>query len=190
ILESSRQLLRHGRTLDPKLIVLTCNATAGVGLRTLRREFNDVKICGIIDPTAKCAAEAAGTREYPVIGLLAADATLRSKAYEHAIHRRRHHARMFLQPIPVLETAVEEGRTPEDALLRLAVKQYVIPMADRAARVIVLGSSHCTVLAGMIKKIVADDVAIIDSTECCADDVVVRLTSAGMWREQGEGRVE
>ena len=190
IVQCGRQLVHYACELRSKLIVIACNTIAGATFPAIRREFAGISICSIIDPTAKAAVEAAGAREYPVIGVVAADATLRTKAYDHAIHRRRHHARMYLQPIPLLETAIEEGRSPDDKLLRFAMKQYFIPMTERAAKVIVCASSHCTVAAPMIRKILADDIAIIDSTECCADDVVQRLTSAGLWRESGEGRVE
>jgi hypothetical protein len=32
------------------------------------------------------------------------------EAYERAIHRRRHHARLLLRPAPLLVPIVEEGR--------------------------------------------------------------------------------
>src|SRR5437763_17200351 len=98
-----------------------------------------MSISGVVEPGARAAIEAAGAKAVPLIGILATEATIASKSYEKAIHRRRHHARLLLRPAPLLVPLVEEGRDPSDALVKLALQQYLHPLAARGVDVLVLG---------------------------------------------------
>ena len=63
----------------------------------------------------------------PIIGVIATEATVRSGAYERAIHRRRNHARLLLRPTPLLVPIIEEGRGTDDPLVRLALSNISGP---------------------------------------------------------------
>ena len=78
----------------------------------------------------------------PTIAVLATEATVRSKAYERAIHRRRHHARLLMRPAPLLVPIIEEGRTVNDPLVRMALQQYLEPLIRNRMNVLVLGCTH------------------------------------------------
>src|SRR5687768_836277 len=89
-----RQIVHYLRGYDPKHIVIACNTASALALDVLRKEFDDISISGVIDPGARAAIEEAGSKSFPLIGIMATEATIWSKAYERAIHRRRHHARL------------------------------------------------------------------------------------------------
>src|SRR5450432_3814368 len=92
-----KQIIGYLRPHDAKHIVIACNTATALALPSLRSEFPELPISGVIEPGARAAAEAAGTIERPVIGVIATDATIRSKAYEKALFSRRRNARLLLR---------------------------------------------------------------------------------------------
>jgi glutamate racemase len=180
-----KQIIAYLRPLHPKHIVIACNTATALALPAIRGEFPELSISGVIDPGARAAALAAGTKLRPVIGVIATEATIRSKAYNHALHRRRVHAQLMTQATPLLAPIIEEGRDASDPLVRLAVRQYICPLIDRNMDVLVLGCTHYPILADLITEIVGPNVKVIDSAEQCAQDVAHRLRVLGLMRDSG-----
>jgi glutamate racemase len=156
-------------------------------MRQVREEFPSLCISGVIEPGAKAAARAAGSRQFPTIGVIATEATVRSRAYEHAIARRRHHARVYCAPAPLLVPIIEEGRKLDDPLARLAVEQYLKPLLERGINVLVLGCTHYPALKGLIMDVAGPKVEVIDSAQQCAEDVTHRLQASGLLRGDKRG---
>lgn len=179
------QIISYLRPLDPKHVVIACNTATALALPAVRAAFPDLSISGVIDPGAKAAVIAAGARQVPVIGVIATEATVRSKAYERAIHRRRHHARLLLRPTPLLVPIIEEGRTGDDPLVQLSLQQYLAPLIRNRMEVLVLGCTHYPILRHAIQAVVGKTVKVIDSAEQCAQDVARRLVDKGMAKAPG-----
>lgn len=177
-----RQIINYLLPFGPKHVVLACNTATALALSSIRAEFAGLSISGVIEPGAKAAVEAAGPREVPVIGVMATEATVRSKAYDRAILRRRHHARVLLQAAPLLVPIIEEGRRNDDPLVRLALQQYLRPLLERDMHVLVLGCTHYPLIREAIIEETGSKVAVIDSAEQCAQDVVRRLKLRGLMR--------
>ena len=183
-----RQIITYLRPHHPKHVVIACNTATAVALPAIRAAFPNVSISGVIEPGARAAVEAAGSKKSPVIGIIATEATIKSKAYEKSIHRRRHHARLLLRPTPLLVPIIEEGRRDDDPLVVLAVEQYLRPFMQRGLDVLVLGCTHYPMLKRLIDRTVGCSVRVIDSAERCAEDVARRLQAAGLLRGSA-GRV-
>ncbi|WP_428937708.1 glutamate racemase [Fontivita pretiosa] len=182
-----KQIVNYFRPRRPKHVVIACNTATALALPGLRGEFADLSISGVVEPGARAAVAAAGARQEPVIGVIATEATVRSKAYERAIHRRRNHARILLRPTPLLVPMIEEGRDARDPVVHLVLQQYLQPLLDRKIDVLLLGCTHYPLLKGLIARIVGPNVSVIDSAEACAEDVERRLRSAGLLRPGGGG---
>lgn len=180
--EFVRQIIAYLAPHGPKHVVLACNSATAMALRSVRGEFPHLPISGVIEPGARAAVAAAGSKERPLIGIIATEATVRSKAYEHAIQKRRHYARLLLRPTPLLVPIIEEGRTAKDPLARLALKQYLEPLIEREVDVLVLGCTHYPVLKDAIVRMMGPKVRVIDSAEHCAEDIVKRLRGTGLLR--------
>jgi glutamate racemase len=180
-----RQIITYLYPLDPKHVVIACNTATALSLTSIRAQFPDLNISGVIEPGARAAALAAGQRVRPVIGIIGTEATVRSKAYERAIIRRRQLARVFALPTPLLVPIIEEGRTVDDLLVQLALKQYLQPLMERGIHVLVLGCTHYPIYREAIAEVVGRDVAVIDSAQRCAQDVQRRLASAKLLRDGG-----
>jgi glutamate racemase len=177
-----RQIIGYLRPHNPKHVVIACNTATALALPALRGQFADLSISGVVEPGAKAAVAAAGAKSVPTIGIIATEATIRSRAYERAIHRRRQHARLLLRPTPLLVPLVEEGRAEDDPLVRLALKQYLHPMVSRHMDVLVLGCTHYPIFKNLIQRMVTAKIKVIDSAEQCAEDVARRLRSAHLLR--------
>src|SRR5882672_9120316 len=173
-----RQIITYLYPLDPKHVVIACNTATALSMATIRSEFPDLNISGVIEPGARAAALAAGRRQRPVIGIIGTEATIRSRAYEQAIIRRRQLAKVFALPTPLLAPIIEDGRAVEDPLVQIALKQYLQPLMAKAINVLVLGCTHYPIYREAISAMVGNNVAVIDSADQCAQDVQRRLGSA------------
>lgn len=177
-----RQIIAYLRPLNPKHVVIACNTATALALPAIRANFPELSVSGVIEPGAKAAVVAAGAKPVPTIGILATEATVRSRAYPNAVHRRRQHARVIQQPAPLLVPIIEEGRALDDPLVRLALKQYLQPMVNHRMDVLVLGCTHYPVLAPLIERMLGQTIRVIDSAGLCAEDVTRRLTAQGLLR--------
>lgn len=177
-----RQIICYLRPFNPKHIVIACNTATALALPAMKSEFPDVAISGVIDPGARAAIDAAGAKAIPIIGIIATEATTKSKAYEHAIHRRRTRARLFLRATPLLVPIIEDGRGEDDPLVQLALAQYLKPLIARGPDVLVLGCTHYPMLKGLITRMMGESCRVIDSAEQCAEDVARRLRTYGLLR--------
>ena len=177
-----QQIIRHLLPHNPKHVVIACNTATALALPAARSHFPNLTITGVVEPGAKAAVVAAGAKQVPVIGVIATEATVKSKAYERAVHRRRNHARMLLKPTPLLVPMIEEGRLANDPVVKLVLDQYLKPMLQLHIDVLVLGCTHYPVYKDLIQKIVGGAVPVIDSARLCADDVARRLKASGLLR--------
>jgi len=185
-----RQIVRFLEPMNPKHFVIACNTATALAMSTIAAEFPGLSISGVIEPGARAAVAAAGARRLPAIGVIATEATVRSKAYERAIFQRRNLARVMLRPTPLLVPMIEEGRTGDDPLVETALRQYLQSMILRKVDVLVLGCTHYPLLKGAIAKVIGPNVRLIDSAEQCAQDVVRRLERKDLLREPAGSRDE
>lgn len=180
-----RQIIQYLLPLNPKHVVIACNTATALALSAVRQMFPQLTITGVIEPGARAAVQAAGSAQSPVIGVMATEATIRSRAYERAIVRRRHYARLLLMSAPLLVPIIEEGRPLDDPLVKLALKQYLSPLIRRNLNVLVLGCTHYPLLRPLVEQMVGPAVAVIDSADQCAQDVAARLAVAKLRRPAG-----
>ena len=176
------QIVAYLRPHEPKHVVVACNSATAVALPALRERFPGLSISGVIDPGARAAARAAGEKLSPTIAVIATEATVRSKAYEHAIARRRAKARIVLRSAPLLVPIIEEGRREDDPLVTLCLEQYLLPIRKHRPDVLVLGCTHYPILRRAIERVMGAGCRVIDSAEAAAEDVEAKLAAAGLLR--------
>jgi len=174
-----RQIIRFLLPRQPRHFVIACNTATALALPAIRAEFPELSISGVIEPGARAAVAAAGAKPVPIIGVIATEATIRSKAYEQAIMRRRSLAHVLLRPAPLLVPMIEEGRGADDPLVEQVLQQYLRGMILRHIDVLVLGCTHYPLIRGAIAKVLGERVCLIDSAQQCAQDVAQRLCRNG-----------
>lgn len=154
-LELSRFLLQF----NPKLVVAACNTSSALAMDELRREL-PVPVIGVVEPGAAAAARLAPQGPIAVLGT---EATIASDAYPTAIRILSPQAEVLPIACPLLVPLVEEGRTADDPLVRLAVQEYLRPLRVRPPRVVVLGCTHYPLLRDAIAAELGAGVQIVDS---------------------------
>lgn len=141
-LENCAFLLRF----NPKLIVAACNTASAAGLEALR-EALPVPVCGVVEPGAAAAVRAVRQsrdrrKGSAAIAVLATESTVNSNAYPLAIHRMDPTIPTSQQPCPLLVPLVEEGRANDDPIVRLALREYLAPLAALRPAAVLLGCTH------------------------------------------------
>jgi glutamate racemase len=170
---------------DVKAIVVACNTSTAVALPLLRRRYA-LPILGVVRPGATAAVLATRTR---AVGVIATPATVRSHAYFEAIKEEDPFVEVFEHATPDLVPLVEAGRL-DGPLVEDVIRRSLAPLmdgregmpADAAgdpafvfpkppdARIdtLLLGCTHYPLLAPVIRGIVGDDIAVIDSATATA----------------------
>ena len=175
-------ILQYLRPSRPKHVVLACNTATALALPALRAAFPTMAISGVVEPGARAAIAAAGTKLKPLIAVLATEATVRSGAYARAVARRRHYARVLSVPAPLLVPLIEDGRDRHDPLARLAVAEYLRPVMAHKPDVLVLGCTHYPAYKRLFVRAMGPACPVIDSAKQAAQDVARRLIADGLIR--------
>lgn len=181
-----REIINYLRPFDPKHVVIACNTASALALPTLMETFPELSITGVVDAGARAAARAT-RKTQPTIAVIATEATTRSRAYAQAIKHLLPNAELLFRATPLLVPIIEEGRSGDDPVVLLSLKQYLDPLLRRRPDVLVLGCTHYPVLKKTIQRLVGLNVAVIDAADCCAEDVTQRLSARGLVRTGRDG---
>jgi glutamate racemase len=175
---------------DVKALVVACNTSSAVALPTLRRRYQ-LPILGVVRPGATAAALATRTRR---VGVIATQATVRSHAYFGAIKEEDPFVEVYEHATPELVPLVEagelEGPVVESALRRSLAPllgerddsgDFVFPLpTEGRIDTLLLGCTHYPLLAPVIRDIVGEGVAVIDSASATASALASLLEIHGL----------
>ena len=165
-----------------KAIVVACNTATAHALPVLRDEL-PVPVIGVVEPGARAAVRATRTGHIGVIGTAG---TIRSQAYDRAIHAEAPDARVTALACPLFVPLVEEGWTNHDAA-HLIAEEYLAPFVKDRIDTLVLGCTHYPLLKPLIGEIIGRSVRLIDSAEETAADTSRMLASNDLAATDGEG---
>jgi len=168
-----------------KMLVIACNTASAVALYLLEEAWHKVPVIGVIEPGARACVAATRNRR---IAVIATEGTVKGGAYARAIRKLMADAEIVQQPCQVFVALAEEGWIGSAATLA-AAEHYLGPLFNGPAApdTLVLGCTHFPVLAGVIRKTIGEQVAIVDSAATTADAVASALASARLASEDGTG---
>src|SRR4051794_17751342 len=156
---------------NAKTIVVACNTASALALPALETEL-PVTVTGVISPGA-AAATAATRNEH--IGVIGTRATIKSRAYEHALRKLNPAVRVTARACPLLVPLIEEGWLTSDVTDKVLL-QYLEPLLDDGIDTLVLGCTHYPLLRPALQRLLGDSVTLVDSAENCAIAVRDLLT--------------
>jgi glutamate racemase len=170
-----------------KLLVVACNTVSALALDALARELL-YPVLGAIEPGAVAALAASeGGQGGARIGVLATPATMRSGAYPKAFLAIDPHAHVFVHPAPLLVPLVEEGWLQGD-VPRLAVREYLKPLAEKNLDALLLGCTHYPLLGAIVAEELAaltgKHIPIIDSAHAIANEIRAQIESKAIGTER------
>ncbi|MCF4100151.1 glutamate racemase [Gillisia sp. M10.2A] len=145
-----------------KMVVVACNTATTNAIKVLRSSYT-IPFIGI-EPAIKPAALNSKTKS---IGILATKGTLSSKLFHKT-------SELYSGEITITEvvgnglvTLIEQGKQDSEEIKYLLIK-LLQPMIDAKIDYLVLGCSHYPYLLTVLKRILPDNVQIIDSGEAVA----------------------
>ncbi len=157
---------------DVKAIVIACNTSTAIALPELRLR-HDRPLLGVVRPGATAAALATRNRR---VGVIATQATVRSRAYFQAIKEEDPFVEVFEHATPRLVPLVEAGQL-DGGLVEEVVAEQLEPLlsGDHGIDTLLLGCTHYPLLAPVIRRVVGPDVAVIDSASATASALAALL---------------
>lgn len=160
VIDYSVQNARFLRQQGAKIIVVACNTAASVALPELERRF-DVPVFGVVEPGALAAEK---VTKHHRIGVIGTEGAIRSGAYQKAIHRLYPAAEVFPQPCPLFVSLAEEGWENHPVAHQIA-SEYLAPLLEANIDTLVLGCTHYPILKQTLRKVVGEEIALVDSAE-------------------------
>src|SRR6266567_3649152 len=159
----SREMIEMLIAEHVKTIVIACNSASAVALPKMEETF-PVPVVGVIKPGAQAAIAATRNRHVGVIGT---HATIKSGAYERALHSLDPKIGISARSCPLLVPLIEEGWL-EDKLTDQVIARYLEPLVCEGVDTLVLGCTHYPLLNGAIARFLGDKVKLVDSARNCA----------------------
>jgi glutamate racemase len=166
VLHYSREAAAFLMSKDVKMLVVACNTATAHAAETLAKEL-PIPVVGVVEPGARTAARTTRSGRVGVIGTVG---TIASGAYDLAVRRLVHDARVYAQPCPLFVPLIEEGWTDHDAT-RLVAQEYLTPLHEVDIDVLILGCTHYPLLTDIISGVLGPDVKLVDSAHETAIEV-------------------
>ncbi len=139
------------------LLVVACNTATATAVQALRAAHPDIPVVGV-EPGIKPAAQATKSGR---IAVLTTEATARSARLKHLIRDHASQVEVFVEPCPGWATHVEMLRL-DDPSLAADVRARVEPLLDKGVDRIVLGCTHYSFLAPLLRKVVGTRALLVD----------------------------
>lgn len=166
---------------NSKIIVVACNTATTNAIKELRAKY-EIPFIGI-EPAIKPAVNLSKTH---IIGILATKGTLASELFHEKIALYSNSTIKIIEQVGHgLVQLIENGaiNSPEmDELL----ENYLRPMVEQNIDYLVLGCSHYPYLIPQIRKIIPNNVMIIDSGEAVAKQTKKILENLNLLNSSNE----
>ena len=177
-LEAAEQILCK----PVKALVVACNTATAAAIDILRQAYPDLIVIGI-EPALKLAADRFPGKR---IGVMATEVTLREEKFDALLHRFHEDHPVCKISAPGLVELVEAGKADSsdtDALLSNLLTPY-----KGKIDVLVLGCTHYPFAKAAIRRVLGDEIALLDGGEGTARETKRRLQLADLLSD-GTGEV-
>ena len=159
----SSEIVRFLLEKDAKAIIVACNTATAMALNSLKNEFKNIPIIGVIEPGSEKAIAETVTKKIGVIGTVA---TISSGAYEKSIQQKNTKVEIISKACPLFVPFVEEGLINGSAINEIA-NEY-LSFFNNNVDTLILGCTHYPLL----KNIIFDNtesINLIDSASSVAE---------------------
>ena len=175
VITYTRQIVRFLMNKDVKAIVIACNTASALALETVKSEV-DIPIIGVVKPGAMVAAR---TTRNGRIGVIATEATINSGIYSEVLSETNPKVQVFGKACPLFVPLVEEGLI-DDPVTYEMVKRYTDVLLEKHIDTLVLGCTHYPLLRKSIRKIVGEDIVLVNPAYETAKSLSEVLTEKGL----------
>lgn len=181
IIHYSRQVLRFLRTKNVKAIVIACNTASAYALETVAAEA-DIPVIGVINAGARTAVAATRNKKIGVIGTLG---TIQSGIYTKVIQELEPDIEVSGKACPLFVPLVEEGLLHDSVTDEIA-SRYLSDLKSKYIDTLVLGCTHYPLLRSTLRRLMGDDVVLVNPAYETAIELKELLFERGMLRKEEE----
>lgn len=153
----TRQIVRFLMTKGVKAIVIACNTATAFALETVQKEV-DIPMIGVVKPGAIVAAQ---TTENSKIGVIGTEGTIQSGIYTEFLREIKPNAKVYGKACPLFVPLVEEGWLDDPITLEI-IKRYIAELIEEDIDTLVLGCTHYPLLRKTIRKVVGDNIQLVN----------------------------
>ena len=179
----TKQDIAFLQSKNVKLVIAACGTVSSVASHV--GEDCGLPFVGVVKPTAKAAVDATRNQKIGVIGTAA---TVASGSYSKEIALLDPAVQVFGQPCQLFVQMVEEGFIGENDPIALAVSErYLQPLKEQGVDTLILGCTHFPLLAKVIRKVMGNEVTLIDSGRATAGFVADYLKNQNLLSDKTQG---
>ena len=173
------------RSFDCKAILVACGTVSSNAMEHLRKVYPEVPFFDVIDAACDAAAQCAGRGP---VAVAATEATVRSGAFERALHDRRGDARVISKACQSLVALAEQGHfAPEDPLAKAAVEAEFAPLRDAQPEALLLACTHFPLFAPLISACMGPETRLLSVGEETAKALAAWLGAQNALAQRAEG---
>lgn len=162
IIRYSLQCAQFLASKNIDMLVVACNTASSHALPALEEVLN-IPVIGVVDSGSRAAIDAGGQS----IGVIGTPSTIRSGAYELAIHALAPEVRIHSRACPLFVPLVEEGWC-DDAITEQVAHRYLDELLHQGIDTLLLGCTHYPMLEKVLQRVAGESVRIVDSAVSAA----------------------
>ena len=184
IMEYCDEIVKFLINKNVKMIVIACGTASANAYEYLKNKY-DIEIRNIIMPTAKSIKE-------ENIGVIATQATIKSNAWEKAIHTFSPNTKITSVACPLFVPIIENGLISNEGTPYF-IQEYVKKLSIQENKIssIILGCTHYPLLKEKIQIEVGNNVQLIDIGEYSAKNTLEYLNQNNLSNDTNNiGKIE
>ena len=159
------------KTHDIKAIVVACGTVSSVVMPHLI-EKEALPMIGVVEPTSRKAARLTKTKK---IGIIGTNATIKSQKYEQTLKQIDSEIKTISVACPMFVPLAENGMADSEAAY-LITREYLAVFEKEPVDTLILGCTHYPLLSSTIRRVIGDDVTLVDSGVATAEYIREFLT--------------
>jgi glutamate racemase len=156
IIEFMQQILDFFAAQKVKMAVVACNTMTALGLEMAKSQYS-FPLVGV-STGVEIALAASKSRK---VGVIATQATIVSENHKKAIRSKDASVLVYSQACPKLVPLIEKEQV-EGSQIEQAIVEYILPMKKLGVDVVILGCTHYPFVNSVIRKIIGNEITIID----------------------------
>lgn len=149
-----------------ELLVVACHTATALALNKLKATFS-IPVLGVIEPAIEKACSSTRTGR---IGVIGTRATIQSQVYQKEITSRHPEMEVFQEACPLFVPLIEEQFANQD-VIRLIVREYLLPLKNKNIDTLLLGCTHYPLLETIIQEEMGSHITLINPATTCAEAV-------------------
>ncbi len=165
------------------LIVIACNTSSSWASGYLKERFKEVPVFEMVSPVVKKINSLDKKR----IGIIGTPGTIESKAYNQKLLKENPDLKIYSMACPLLVPLVEEGWTKEKVTEEI-IKKYLRPLEEKNIEALVLACTHYPLLEKVIRKVLSNDIKIVNPAESLAFQLQGFLKENPAFQNKGSGK--